>query len=217
MNLDPRNFLERMTHREKMMVISLFSVMVVGIILLTTISCIKTLRALETDIEDTEMAIETVRTASPTRLNERKKEDALKERLENNRIDSLKRVVNDIARKIQIESPGAAGVGGSIDGLITFPGKEIETPIALSKKKKKRRRNKELKPGNYLMRRDHEVNIREVPFQVLNRFLAALERHPELLFVTSLTISRTYKDFEFGRVKEMTVSTYELPTKEDER
>jgi hypothetical protein len=67
------------------------------------------------------------------------------------------------------------------------------------------------------MRRDHEVNIREAPFQVLNRFLAALERHPELLFVTSLNISRTYKDFEFGRIKEMTVTTYDLPAKEDNR
>lgn len=217
MNLDPRNFLERMTRREKMMILSLFGALVVGVILFTTISCIQNLQALEEDIEATEQAIETLRTASPERLNERKKEDALKERLQNNRIDSIKRVVNDIARKIQIDTPRSAGVGGSIDGLITFPGKEIETPVALNTKKRRRRRNKDLKPGSYLMRRDHEVKIRDVPFQVLNRFLSALERHPELLFVTSLTISRTYKDFEYGKVKEMTVSTYELPPKEDSR
>ncbi len=217
MNLDPRNYLERMTRREKTMILTLFGVLVVGIILFTTIACVQNLRALEDEIEATEEAIETVRTASPDRLNTRKKEEALKERLQNNRIDSIKRVVNDIARKIQIDTPGSAGVGGSIDGLITFPGKEIETPVALNRKKKKRRRNKDLKPGSYLMRRDHEVNVREVPFQVLHRFLAALDRHPELLFVTSLNISRTYKDFEFGRVKEMTVSTYDLPPKGDER
>ena len=217
MSLDPRVFLERMTRREQLLIFTLLGALVVGVILVTTVTCISTLKGIEQDIENTEDAIETVRTASPDRLNKRRMEDALKERLQNNRIDSIKRVVNDIARKIQVDAPGAMGVGGSIDGLITFPGKEIETPVALSKKKKRRRRNKDLKPGSYLMRRDHEVNIREAPFQVLNRFLAALERHPELLFVTSLNISRTYKDFEFGRIKEMTVTTYDLPAKEDNR
>jgi hypothetical protein len=204
--------LERMTRREKLLVAALlgfFAVLVLGAVAWKAQRSLNSLRA---DIADLESAIHVVNTRAKLHVETRMREEALKRRIQENKIGPLTTAVERLAKDIKIPDPGAPDTGELVRLPMTFPGTEMKTPLPLKRYKKKKKK-KNMKVGQYLVQRDHNVKISYIPTEQLQRLLARLENSRELLFVTKLDVQRRFNLPEQVRV-DMTVSTFSWPTED---
>jgi len=201
--------LERMTRREKLLIATLMScvTLLVGFVVIWKSK--NTLTDLRAEINELENAITIVQAGSKKHVETMRREDALKQRIQDNKIGPLTTTVERLARDIKVPDPGAPESGTMVRLPMTFPGTEGKTPLPLKvSKKKKKKRN--LKVGQYLVQREHSVKLSWIPSEKLQRLLARLENSSELLFVTKLEVERRFNLPEQVRA-DFTVATYSWP------
>ncbi|NUN16012.1 MAG: hypothetical protein HUU55_20485 [Myxococcales bacterium] len=201
--------LDRMSSREKWMVLGLvagFVVVIVGAALWWFSSA---MTELEDEIATNQELMREVETAAADYASVRAKCDAIQGKIESSRIVSLRIPVNNIARNVQLSGgKKLADEIGSLD-------KQVETPIAgvcekkTEKQKKKRAKGKkgaDVEGSNLRVEQDFE--FRGVSIDALFDFLEGIERSEELLFVTRLDISRKFGQFDVAQTAQVTVATY---------
>jgi hypothetical protein len=209
-----RGALERMTRREKTLLAAMLAVFLVLSIGIGTAVAIHTLGTLRTEIDELRNALLMVRAKAPAYLAAVGHENALEERIKESKIRSLRIPINDVAKKVPLPAGDGEEEEQTLADVIRFEGKVVETPVLLGSARKRKKARGELKPGQFILQKDQEINVREAPFKALYGLLEELEKSQDLLFATRLEMSRTYNDYEKGRIS-MVVTTYAWPEGEE--
>lgn len=201
--------LDRMSSREKWMVLGL----VVGLVVVVVGAALwwfnSAMTELEEEIATNQDLMRSVESAAAEYASVRAKCDAIQEKIESSRIVSLRIPVNNIARNVVLSGgKKLADEIGSLD-------KQVETPIAgvcekkSEKQKKKRAKGKkgaDVEGSNLRVEQDFE--FRSISIDALFDFLEGIERSEELLFVTRVDIARKFGQYDIAQTAQVTVATY---------
>ena len=206
-------FFERITRREKILIAALFGVFVFLSFTIGTALAVHHLSLIRGEIDELQLTLESASKAAPAYLKAAGQEQRIEALIRENDIDSLRIPINDVAKKVNLTG-GSGETGSTLADLIRFEGKVVETPVLIGAARKKKK-NRNLKPGMYILQRDQEISIREVELNDLYEFLAQLEKSDDFLFLTRFEAQRTYNNYEKARVA-MVLTTYTWPSEEEQ-
>ncbi len=209
-----RGALERMTRREKTLLAAMLAVFLTLSIGIGTAVAVHNLGTLRTEISELQSSLLVVRAKAPAYLAAVGHEKALEERIKGSKIRSLRIPINDVAKKVSLPEQDEESGEQTLADLIRFEGKVVETPVLIGAARKRKKARGELKPGQFILQKDQEINIREAPLTAIYGLIEELEKSTALLFATRLEMSRTYNDYEKGRIS-MVVTTYAWPEGEE--
>jgi type II secretory pathway component PulM len=186
-------WLERMSDRERKIVLGGTAVAVAAGLLLVGVLVSRRVSALEEQVADNETALREVVGLAPKYLHDRQDEKAVQEQLERATKESLQATVLNIAKLIEYEKKDEEGnvqKSRLSDNVKFANATEILAELTQKKKGATQPKKKHKKGAKEVFLASIDVVFQNVPDEALMQFMAKVESHPDPLFGISVDMSR---------------------------
>ncbi|MCB9727307.1 MAG: hypothetical protein H6744_00675 [Deltaproteobacteria bacterium] len=199
---------DRLSTREKVLVGTMFSLLVGSVVILVALWLGSSVSDLEESISEDRDALRTIYANSGSFLEQREHSERLRRVAEQSADVNLKLAVNEIAKRISFE---ARNRRGEIEGqkkladVMQFD----QTQETYISKKKKRAKDKKVSDVGYY-RRDQPITLSDVvTFDAIYELMEKIEAANEMLFVTNIELTRDFQDGRVARKNaQIVVSTF---------
>lgn len=185
-------WLERMSDRERKIVLGGTAVAVAALLLLVGVLVSRRVSALEEQVTDNETALRDVVALAPKYLHDRQDEKAVQEQLERATKESLQATVLNIAKTIEYEKKDEEGnvAKSRLSDNVKFANATEILAELTQKKKGSQPKKKHKKGAKEVFLASIDVVFQNVPDEALLQFMAKIENHPDPLFGLAVDMSR---------------------------
>lgn len=185
--------LGRMTPRERRLTGILVGAVLVVVVAGATVAGAAFFGGIQAEIDHGREVMAQLRQLAPRYLevteNRRRLEDAIRENRQ-----SVRSMSNEMLKQIQLSAVIQGATGDTLADIVSFEGKTSETPVDLDKRKKTTAKTKGKEAAGGIVQVEQGLEFREVPAMDLFRFLDAVEKAKELMFVTKVEATRKFND-----------------------
>jgi type II secretory pathway component PulM len=192
-------WLERMSDRERKIVLGGTAVAVAAGLLLVGVLVSRRVSALEEQVADNETALRDVVGLAPKYLHDRQDEKSVQEQLERATKESLQATVLNIAKLIEYEKKDEEGnvqKSRLSDNVKFANATEILAELTQKKKGVTQPKKKHKKGAKEVFLASIDVVFQNVPDEALMQFMAKIENHPDPLFGIAVDMSRNSPSHE---------------------
>ncbi len=200
------NYVERLSPRERILFGILIGFFIAIVILLYYVIVGSVFSDLETDRKILEDKLAQIQMTAPDFLEAKQRYSQLMKRVKANKIISVRIPLNEIAKKIEYEGDIRGATGNRLADIIDFEGQTVKTPVFLRPRSKKAK--KHATPD--LIKIEQTANFREVPVKAFLKFIDAIQRSDNLMWITKINMTRRFNNMEHVRAS-ITVATLVLP------
>ena len=200
------NYVERLSPRERVLFGILIGFFIAIVILLYYVIVGSVFSDLETDRKILEDKLAQIQMTAPDFLEAKQRYSQLMKRVKANKIISVRIPLNEIAKKIEYEGDIRGATGNRLADIIDFEGQTVKTPVFLRPRSKKAK--KHATPD--LIKIEQTANFREVPVKAFLKFIDAIQRSDNLMWITKINMTRRFNNMEHVRAS-ITVATLVLP------
>lgn len=187
--------LERMSDRERNLVLGGVAVMAIVLIVLAGVLLSRKVSALEEEVSNGETSLREITAQGPKYLANRAEEKATEDQLERAGKEQLQATVLNIAKTIEFERHDEDGTTNKeklSDSIKFANATDVLAELTQRKKGAPTKKAKKAKKGaKEVFLSSIDAVFQNVPEEALDRFLAKLETHADPLFGISLDLTRT--------------------------
>ena len=144
-----------------------------------------------------------LRQLGPSYLETAEDRRRIEEAIRGNR-QSVRSMANEILKKIELSATVQGSTGNTLADIVSFEGKTSETPVETDKKKTGAKGKKD---AGGIIQVEQNLEFKEVPAMDLIKFLDAVEKSKQLIFITKIEATRKFNDLSNVRAT-VSIATY---------
>lgn len=184
--------LGRMTPRERRLTGILVAAVLVIVVAGAWVASATFFGAVQEEIDHGREVMAQLRQMAPRYLEVSEDRRRIEEAIRGNR-QSVRAMSNELLKQIELSAVIQGATGSTLADIVSFEGKTSETPVDAGRKKTPAKaKGKEAAGG--IVQVEQNLEFREVPAKDLFRFLDAVERSKQLMFVTRVDATRKFND-----------------------
>lgn len=149
--------------------------------------------SIQADIDHGREVMAQLRQLAPRYLEVTEDRKRIEDAIRANR-QSVRSLSNEMLKQIELSATVQGATGNTLADIVSFEGKTSETPIDLDRKKKTTPKAKGKETVGGILQVEQNLEFREVPAMDLFRFLDAVEKSKDLIFVTKTDMTRKFND-----------------------
>lgn len=184
--------LGRMTPRERRLTGILVAALLVIVVAGGWVASMTFFGSIQADIDHGREVMAQLRQAAPRYLEVTEDRKRIEDAIRANR-QSVRALSNELLKQIELSATVQGATGNSLADIVSFEGKTSETPIEQDRKKKATSKAKGKETAG-IIQVEQNLEFREVPVMDLIRFLDAVEKSKDLIFVTKTDMTRKFND-----------------------